>query len=124
MSSTLSPNARQRSVISQLSRKRPQARRQKYARKLLFEHLEDRRVLATLYSAPMDTNPGWTLDADSSWAWGTPQGVSGDPTTGHTGTSVIGYNISGAYANSMGTTLYAKTPALNCSGHTDVALDF
>ena len=115
-----SPNASQRSGTT----KPPRCRRHKSARKLLFEHLEDRRLLATIYSANMDTNPGWTLDSGSQWAWGTPQGFGGDPTTGHTGTNVIGYNLAGAYTNNMGTTLYAKTPAINCSGYTGVTLDF
>ena len=57
------------------------------------------------YSWNMDTNPGWTTTGD--WAWGVPLGQGGiyqedgqggpDPTSGHTGTHVYGYNLSGNY---------------------------
>ena len=56
------------------------------------------------YSWTLDTNPGWATEAQ--WAWGTPTGGGGeyggpDPTSGHTGTRVYGYNLSGDYTNSM-----------------------
>ncbi|MFP6596163.1 MAG: hypothetical protein VCC01_01790, partial [Candidatus Hydrogenedentota bacterium] len=46
----------------------------------------------------MDSNPGWTTEG--AWAFGTPTGGgtnSGDPTSGHTGSNVYGYNLSGDY---------------------------
>ncbi len=46
-----------------------------------------------------DTNPGWT--GTGSWAFGQPQGLSGDPAAGFTGANVLGYNLSGDYTNSM-----------------------
>ena len=82
----------------------------------------------TLYSATMDTDPGWTFSG-GQWAWGTPTGGAGDhgahdPTSGHTGTKVVGYNLSGGYANSLYTTYYATTPAINCSAYSNVTLSF
>ena len=85
---------------------------------------------AVIYSANMDTDPGWTFDAFSKWAWGRPTGEptgSGgwpDPTSGHTGAKVVGYNLFGPYPNNMSRTLYVTTPAINCFGYTDVTLDF
>jgi len=56
------------------------------------------------YEWTMDTDPGWAVEGQ--WAWGTPTGGGGeyggpDPTSGHTGTKVCGYNLAGDYANSM-----------------------
>ena len=70
-------------------------------------------MLAVIYSANMDTDPGWTFDSGSQWAWGTPTGVAGDPTSGHTGTKVIGYNLSGAYlsATYAGNTAILTSPS-------------
>ena len=56
----------------------------------------------TIVAWNMDTNPGWTYQGQ--WAWGTPTGGGsyyGDPTSGHTGTKVVGYNLNGDYANNM-----------------------
>jgi predicted alternative tryptophan synthase beta-subunit len=77
-----------------------------------------------LYWAPMDTDPGWTLDppaSGSGWAYGTPQG-GGDPTD----RKCIGYNITatGVYPNSMSATEYARTPAINCTGFSTITLSF
>ena len=78
------------------------------------------------YSANMDANPGWTYQGQ--WAWGQPTGGSGssgvpDPTSGHTGSNVVGYNLSGGYGR-INSTLYATTQAINCSGRTGVTLGF
>jgi hypothetical protein len=56
------------------------------------------------YEWTLDTNPGWTTQGQ--WAWGHPTGGGGqyggpDPTSGHTGSNVYGYNLSGDYPNSM-----------------------
>lgn len=79
---------------------------------------------AVLYSADMDTDPGWTLDG-SQWQWGQPTGGGGgpfsypDPVSGFTGLNVIGYNLAGDYANKMSSTEWAAAPAIDCT-HTDV----
>lgn len=85
-------------------------------------------VIDAIYMANMDTNPGWTLD--SLWQWGTPAGSGGaeygnpDPTAGYTGAKVVGYNLLGDYENSIATTRWAKTPAINCTNRTGVTLTF
>lgn len=72
-----------------------------------------------------DTNPGWTLEGQ--WQYGKPNGGGSygkDPTAGHTGTNVIGYNLNGDYPNNMTTTQYATTPAIDCTGRANVRLRF
>ncbi len=61
----------------------------------------------------MDTNPGWTLG--SGWAYGVPQGLSGDPASGFTGANVIGYNLAGDYTNNL-PRIDATTPAIDLTG--------
>jgi hypothetical protein len=78
------------------------------------------------YDWPLDTNPGWTMEGQ--WAFGVPQGVAGsygppDPTTGHTGTNVLGYNLAGTYANSLPET-HLTSQALDFSGLRSVILRY
>lgn len=84
-------------------------------------------VRDTIYSATMDTDPGWTLDGPY-WAWGTPTGGRGangnpDPISGFTGPNVVGYNLAGDYGPISGTQ-WATTPAIDCTGKTGVTLTF
>lgn len=80
-----------------------------------------------LYSANMETDPGWTFDG-SLWAWGQPTGATcdrgSDPTAGHTGSNVVGYNLNGPYLNGMASTEWATTPVFDCSNFSDVRLAF
>ncbi len=82
-----------------------------------------------LYSANMDTDPGWTLDG-SQWQWGQPSGDGGspfsypDPVSGFTGPNVIGYNLSGNYASKMSSTEWATTQAVDCRDTDVVKLVF
>ena len=70
-----------------------------------------------------DTNPGFTFEG--LWGYGTPTGGGNkDPNSGFTGTKVIGYNLSGNYPDQMSSTLYAKSPVVNCSGYSNVWLKF
>ncbi len=73
-----------------------------------------------------DTNPGWTTQG--SWAFGQPTGGGGeyggpDPTSGHTGINVYGYNLLGDYQNNLGERHLTSTP-IDCSGLSDVTLKF
>ena len=80
----------------------------------------------------MDSNPGWLLDFGagvSRWAWGTPTGGGGeygnpDPTSGYTGSNVVGYSLSGDYRNNMNNTQWARTPAIDCSDYRNITLNF
>ena len=82
-----------------------------------------------LYSANMDTDPGWTLDG-SQWEWGVPTGEGGspfsypDPVSGFTGPNVVGYNLAGDYAKRMSSTEWAMTPAIDCIDTNAVKLFF
>ncbi|MCO6439173.1 MAG: hypothetical protein J5J06_18945 [Phycisphaerae bacterium] len=78
------------------------------------------------YTENLDTNPGWSTQGQ--WAYGTPTGGGGeygspDPTSGHTGPSVYGYNLSGDYTNNMGEQHLTSAP-INCSGRSGVRLRF
>ncbi len=84
-----------------------------------------------IYSADMNTNPGWTLEGmlQDQWAFGVPTGQGGgwggppDPTSGFTGSNVIGFNLNGDYSDNM-PLYYATTPAIDASLFEDVGLSF
>lgn len=81
-----------------------------------------------IYFADMETDPGWTFTG-SEWQWGLPSGSGGDygypdPTSGYTGSTVIGYNLSGDYDNRMNSTEWATTPSIDCTAMTNVMLSF
>jgi hypothetical protein len=113
---------------------REQSRTAGLRRRLTLEPLESRDCpgAVTVYSADMEADPAWTYDPtppDSLWQWGTPQGLGGqqgqpDPTQGHTGLKVLGYNLSGDYPNGLTTTHWATTPAIDCSQLVDVKLQY
>jgi hypothetical protein len=64
---------------------------------------------------PLDSDPGWSIEGQ--WAFGQPTGGgthNGDPSSGHTGDNVYGYNLAGDYSNNMA--LYSlTTTAIDCS---------
>jgi len=79
-----------------------------------------------IYVWTLDTNPGWTTQG--LWAWGPPTGGGGshgnpDPTGGHTGTNVYGYNLNGDYTNSM-SEMHLTSTAIDCSEISSVSLKF
>jgi len=83
-------------------------------------------VFQVFFEETMDSNPGWTTEGQ--WAWGTPTGGGGqygnpDPTSGHTGSNVYGYNLSGDYANNMSET-HLTTGPIDCTGREQVTLSF
>jgi len=81
---------------------------------------------SSVRSWDLSTDPRWT--AEGQWAWGTPSGGGGtpgnpDPTSGHTGSNVYGYNLSGNYSDSMAAE-YLTTKVIDCSGLSNVQLRF
>jgi hypothetical protein len=74
-----------------------------------------------VYTQYFDTNPGWTFGGQ--WEYGTPAYTSAGPTAGFTGTSIVGYNLSGPYPNKL-TTVYATTPTIDCTGASALTLRF
>jgi len=78
------------------------------------------------YNQPLDSNPGWTVQG--TWAFGKPMGVAGDhggpdPSAGHTGNNVYGYNLNGGYTNSM-TEMHLTSTPIDCTGKSGVKLSF
>jgi hypothetical protein len=81
-------------------------------------------VPAPVHTFTLDADPGWACDG--MWAWGQPTGGgswNGDPTSGHTGTCVYGYNLDGDYENDL-LPEYLTSPAINCSQMSDTELHF
>ncbi len=87
--------------------------------------------LVMVYDQDMSANPGWTKSPNTSanqWAWGVPTGGGGeyggpDPTSGYTGSTVMGYNLSGDYANNL-PEMSITTPPFSCAGVSGVRLSF
>jgi hypothetical protein len=76
---------------------------------------------------PLDSDPGWPRDG--LWAFGQPTGGGGvehggpDPTSGHTGPNVLGYNLAGDYENSLPERHLVAGP-FDCSLYTGVTLKY
>jgi hypothetical protein len=73
---------------------------------------------------PLDSDPGWSREG--LWQFGVPLGggsEAGDPTSGHTGMNVFGYNLAGDYENNLAVR-WLTTGALDCTGLTGVELHF
>jgi len=78
-------------------------------------------VLKLVYSADMSTDPGWSLEPD--WEFGAPNYGSGGPTSGYTGTNIIGFNLNGNYAKNLAFK-YATTPVIDTAGATSLKLQY
>ena len=74
-----------------------------------------------IYSFPLDTNPNWRVEGQ--WAFGQPQGLGGDPRTGHTGSHVYGYNLAGSYTNNI-PAYYLTMGPLDCSRYEKIGVRF
>ena len=79
-----------------------------------------------VYDWNMDTNPGWTTEGQ--WDYGQPTGSGGeygnpDPSSGHTGANVMGYNLGGDYSNNM-PEYDLTTTAIDCSTLAGTTLKF
>ena len=80
----------------------------------------------SFFEESLDANPGWTTEGQ--WAWGVPGGAGGDhggpdPTSGHSGSAVYGYNLSGDYAAGL-SEQNLTSAAVDCSGRSEVRLGF
>ncbi|MCP4248350.1 MAG: Zn-dependent exopeptidase M28 [bacterium] len=79
------------------------------------------------FKATLDTIPfGWSME--DQWAIGQPTGGGGqhggpDPTSGHTGINVFGYNLSGDYPNNLPERHLTSTD-IDCTGLFNVRLNF
>lgn len=76
---------------------------------------------------PMDEDPGWTREG--LWQFGTPTGQGGgkeggpDPTSGHSGPNVFGFNLQGNYPANM-PAKHLTTHAIDCRGLARTELRF
>jgi hypothetical protein len=77
--------------------------------------------LIVMMEENMDVDPGWAYE--NLWEWGPASGVSGNPSSGHTGTHLVGYNLDGNYQNSL-PVAYMTTTSFDCSGVSEVYLSF
>ena len=78
------------------------------------------------YEWTLDTDPGWTTEDD--WAYGQPTGGGGqyggpDPTSGHTGDNVYGYNLDGDYPNNLDES-HLTSEVIDCTDLYNVHLTF
>ncbi len=78
------------------------------------------------YDWTFDEDPGWFYEG--LWAFGRPTGGGGqnggpDPTSGHTGDFVYGYNLNGDYPNGM-PAQHLTTGPIDCSGFVLTRLSF
>lgn len=78
-------------------------------------------VPTMIYSADLSTDPHWTLEP--LWQYGSAGSELGGPSSGFTGSKIIGYNLTGDYESTL-TPKYATTPPINCSGASLVTLRF
>ena len=81
-----------------------------------------------VYDFPMDSGPGWALEGQ--WEFGVPTGQrcsawgEVDPTSGYTGSNVLGVNLDGCYNLVIGGPYYATAGPFDLSGYEDVTLRF
>ena len=73
---------------------------------------------------PLNTNPGWSTEGQ--WEFGVPTGggsYCSDPTSGHTGSNVYGYNLAGDCPANM-PAYRLTTTVIDCSHYVNVTLSF
>lgn len=94
---------------------------------------QNRSVILTvtqgrLFYFSMDSDPGWTRQGQ--WAFGVPTGGGAidsgnpDPTSGFTGSNVMGVNLSGDYSRTIGGPYYLTAGPLNFTGAVNSKLQF
>ncbi len=93
-----------------------------------FTNLTGPSHRVVIFERDMDTNPGFTLG--TGWAWGNPTGDGGlasgngkDPEDAHTGSNVLGTNLSGNYATNTAIR-YATSPAFSTTGYQSLNLNY
>ncbi len=76
----------------------------------------------------LGADPGWAREGQ--WAYGVPTGSGGashgkpDPSSGHTGGSVFGVNLSGDYSLTTGGPWYLTAGPIDCAGWSNTQLRF
>jgi hypothetical protein len=81
-----------------------------------------------IVSETLDTDPGWPMTGQ--WAYGTPMGGGGlshgypDPTSGATGTKVLGVNLAGDYSLTPGGPWHVTAGPFDLSQHQATQLEY
>jgi hypothetical protein len=80
-----------------------------------------------VYTWDFTTDPGWTMDGE--WGFGQPTGGGGaygnpDPTSGATGSNVLGVNLNGDYSTTAGGPYHLTSEAFDCSSMTESSISF
>ncbi|HMO52230.1 MAG TPA: hypothetical protein PKE26_09905 [Kiritimatiellia bacterium] len=82
----------------------------------------------TIFEELLDIDPGWTRQGH--WEFGPPAWVNSDAygtsgaTYAYSGSNVFATVLTGDYANSISSTMYLTTPAIDCSDVTNVTFSF
>ena len=84
-------------------------------------------TIDTTFFDDFEIDQGWTISG-GTWARGVPTGGGGsygnpDPTSGHSGSNVLGYNLNGDYTDNM-SEYHVTSSAIDCSGMGGVELRF
>jgi hypothetical protein len=83
------------------------------------------------YAFTLDSDPGWPVQGE--WAFGQPMGQGGsqsggygfpDPTSGATGTNVLGVNLNGNYSTTYGGPWYVTLGPVDLTATSEVSLKF
>jgi len=94
-----------------------------YTLKAVFEP-----IFVVIYDEPLDADPGWVLQGQ--WEFGVPTGQrcgawgNNDPTSGHTGSNVVGVNLEGCYDLAIDGPHSATAGPFDLSGYSDITLQF
>lgn len=76
----------------------------------------------------LDSDPGWSMEGE--WNFGQPTGQGGtqhgnaDPSSGATGSNVLGVNLYGDYSLDVGGPWSLTTSAIDCSNYSDTSVSF
>lgn len=100
---------------------------------VIYDHQESpyrsypNNIDATVFADDFESDLGWTFSG-GQWERGTPTGGGGssgppDPSSAHSGTNELGYNLDGDYSNGL-PEIYATSPAIDCSDLAQAELRF
>jgi hypothetical protein len=84
--------------------------------------------MITIFEDDFETDKGWSVSG-GLWQRGTPTGQGGnpytgpDPSSGHSGQNVFGYNLNGNYENNL-CEMHLTSPAIDCSVLVNTHLKF
>jgi uncharacterized repeat protein (TIGR02543 family) len=78
--------------------------------------------MAQIWYDNFSTDKSWTLDNGAVWERGSP--AQDPPDTAYDGSNVIATDLSANYPDDISPMSYATSPTIDCSGYTNVAINF